>query len=152
MRYNNYADRLASPAWREFSQKLRQLGGSTCTMCGASDRIQVHHMRYTRLGTMQEWKDCCLLCDPCHDAYHARVKLPPSFPARRIELLLEVAQAVMRTRSTAFFDRHCDAMNEHWQKNRVAVDGLLEDGARGRTKRPIKKLRAMYWTSKLRRS
>ena len=151
MRYNNYTARLASSAWREFTQKLRQLGGRTCTMCGATSQIQVHHMRYKSLGMLQEWKDCCLLCDQCHDAYHARVKVMPAWPASRMELLLEVQLAVTRTRSTAFFDRHGDAMSEHWLKNRVVVDALLEDGARGRTKREKKKRRAMYWNSKLRR-
>lgn len=151
MRYHDYTARLASSGWREFSQKLRQLGGNTCTMCGSTHRIQVHHMRYSRLGTPHEWKDCCLLCDPCHDAYHARVKVMPAYPAPRMELLTEVQLAVTRTRATGFFDRHADSMNDHWLRNRVIVDALLEDGARGRAKREKKKRRAMYWNSKLRR-
>jgi hypothetical protein len=44
-----------------------------CGTCGATEQLQVHHLRYANLGRERR-EDMAVLCRSCHDAWHARKK------------------------------------------------------------------------------
>ncbi len=150
MRFHDYSARLASIAWRDFTRECRKRAGEMCCMCGSPRQLQCHHMRYLALGTPNEWKEIAVLCNKCHDAYHGRVKTMPAFKATRDELMIELAIVLAKAgRSTSTYDNHGDELSRHWLATPIRNDGLYEAGNRGKTKRPIKVLRRMYWNSKL---
>jgi len=111
MNKEEYAERLDSPAWRDFADKCKQLAGNRCVMCGITARLNCHHMRYRRLGTPQEWLDIAVVCERCHTAFHEATPFMSRLPASRMELLNELAIAIAKKgRDTTYYDQSSSAV------------------------------------------
>jgi len=79
MNYNQY---IQSEAWRRkrrkyFTSKMyktyptgKAAGKFVCYACGSSDRLDLHHKTYKRLGNENITVDLVPLCKVCHDDVH----------------------------------------------------------------------------------
>jgi len=70
----SYEKYLQSDHWKALRRKkhkqARRKGKhSRCAVCAATDRLDVHHVRYKRLYNVKT-KDLRILCRACHDAVH----------------------------------------------------------------------------------
>lgn len=64
-----YADYLKSAHWQETRYKAIQRAGQKCQVCASTDRLDVHHNNYSRLGGELP-TDLVVLCRPCHELFH----------------------------------------------------------------------------------
>ena len=75
---------------REWARKRRAalLDGAVCLRCGATERLEMHHFVASEKGShrITSWRPeraraemakCVILCDPCHNAYHAAERRKP---------------------------------------------------------------------------
>jgi hypothetical protein len=70
MPYESY---LKTPEWFAIRQMALDRDGNKCTECGSTDRLQAHHLTYTRRGH-EKLKDLQTLCRTCHEKQHKRAK------------------------------------------------------------------------------
>lgn len=64
-----YRDYLQSPEWRAVRAAALDRANHKCSRCGATQRLEVHHLSYLRLGHEQP-EDLRVLCSRCHDTEH----------------------------------------------------------------------------------
>lgn len=69
--YANYEDYLKSEEWREIKRKVESRGGhwKICEVCVSTEKIQLHHVRYSGIGkgNLNNLKP---LCNSCHFKVH----------------------------------------------------------------------------------
>jgi hypothetical protein len=65
-----YAEYLQSEHWQALRTQAIAHYGDTCVLCDRKP-VQVHHRTYARRGA-ERLTDLIVLCDDCHDSYHAR--------------------------------------------------------------------------------
>jgi len=65
VKYRKY---LRTSHWKEFRQQLLYERG-VCEHCGTTERLDVHHMTYDRLGD-EAPEDVSVLCRDCHNEEH----------------------------------------------------------------------------------
>jgi hypothetical protein len=120
-----YALRLKSPAWKDFTRRLRQRAGDLCQMCGdRAAELHCHHMRYHWLGTENEWRDIIVLCSGCHTTYHQVHKKPPAGERPRAALCNELVTVLMRKgRNVGFYLNHDDTLCRHWLASPIVMAG-----------------------------
>ena len=70
-----YRELLLDKRWKEKRQHILDTKGHVCSMCGATEQLQVHHLRY--LPNHKHWeyddKDLVVLCKKCHYKVHHQV-------------------------------------------------------------------------------
>lgn len=90
--FATYAEYLKSPHWKRmrkhFCGKRR-----FCYACQEADRLQIHHIHYSRLGA-EEPRDIIVLCRRCHQQLHLFLdaKFPgekKAFKARKTQQVFE---------------------------------------------------------------
>jgi len=64
--YHSY---LLTPKWKELRSRRLIKDAYTCRMCGATARLEVHHISYIRLGN-EDISDLVTLCRDCHQKVH----------------------------------------------------------------------------------
>jgi hypothetical protein len=69
-----YPDYLLTPEWEARKRIMRAQCGQRCQVCNGPDRLHVHHRTYDRRG-MENPSDLIVLCENCHDLFHANRKL-----------------------------------------------------------------------------
>lgn len=62
-----YRKYLLSPSWKRKREKRLIIDGYACVLCHSTDRLEVHHLTYKRLGHERNY-DLRTLCHDCHDA------------------------------------------------------------------------------------
>ena len=68
-----YRGYLKSEHWQNLrAEKLKRSSG-LCAICGASQKIDVHHLNYRKILDV-ETSDLRLLCRRCHDLAHALIR------------------------------------------------------------------------------
>lgn len=66
-----YRAYLRSPKWAEIREKIIFRDGGACRICGAKERLEVHHIRVThRFHEQNHPEDLITLCDSCHRTIH----------------------------------------------------------------------------------
>src|SRR5690348_12707666 len=69
-----YADYLRTAHWQRVRALALERAGHACELCSATDRLEVHHRTYARLGF--EWpSDVIALCADCHEEHHKSLVL-----------------------------------------------------------------------------
>lgn len=70
-----YRAHLASAAWKIFAAQVRARDGNRCVTCDSdnSERLEVHHRTYERLGC-ENLSDCYTLCRACHRLITCRIR------------------------------------------------------------------------------
>jgi len=64
---------LTSKDWQQKRRKkLNRCGGTRkrCAICGATEQLDIHHLRYERDLTAVKQCDLRVLCRTCHDVAH----------------------------------------------------------------------------------
>lgn len=61
---------LQTPHWKETRSRAIARAGNRCQHCGATSRLEVHHLTYERLFCEQP-EDLLVLCRSCHQKIHA---------------------------------------------------------------------------------
>jgi len=56
---------IQSDEWKARRLRALELGGNHCRVCGATEKLEVHHLTYTRLG-YEDDDDLMVLCSLCH--------------------------------------------------------------------------------------
>ena len=66
---------LKSDAWQLKRNYILARDGKRCRLCGATDRLQVHHLpgAYKRAG-FEKASDLVTLCKTCHGREHGRLE------------------------------------------------------------------------------
>jgi hypothetical protein len=82
-----YRDYLRTPGWRRTRAAALVRAGNACSLdVTHTDRLEVHHRTYERLGA-ELVTDLVVLCHSCHQLHHKEYGLPrrekPIAPARR---------------------------------------------------------------------
>lgn len=67
-----YSEYLLSPHWRNTRNSALALAGYCCADCGATDRLEVHHLHYDSVGHENIETDLRVLCHDCHQEEHTR--------------------------------------------------------------------------------
>ena len=85
---SDYAAKLASDEWRQFSDRVKQDRGEFCECCKRGDkRLEVHHIAYR--PDLEPWEhpheDLAVLCHGCHQALHIELINFRRFVFRRFD-------------------------------------------------------------------
>lgn len=67
----SYDDYLKTPHWQETRAAAIARAGGKCSMCSSTERLQVHHNTYERLGGERP-EDLAVVCRPCHAKHHGK--------------------------------------------------------------------------------
>lgn len=67
--FASYAEYLDSPHWRKLRVRFAASDQPQDCMCGETERLQLHHMTYERVGA-EELSDLMWLCKTCHAMVH----------------------------------------------------------------------------------
>lgn len=105
--HSTYRDYLNSKHWkalrREINDELAAEDSRFCYVCNNSDKIQLHHRTYKRLGCELR-KDLVVLCGRCHRKVHKIAKAGKSnlynahvYLRRKLGLKLENKKPIVRT-------------------------------------------------------
>ena len=68
----DYADYLETAHWKAFRLSILEFWNWSCCLCEASNRLEVHHRNYLRLGSERQ-NDCVCLCHSCHSKVHGQM-------------------------------------------------------------------------------
>jgi 5-methylcytosine-specific restriction endonuclease McrA len=60
-----YDQYLKTPHWQRTRERVLRWYGRRCAKCGATERLEVHHKTYERLGC-ELMADLEILCEKCH--------------------------------------------------------------------------------------
>ncbi len=80
-RYLIYRAYLDSEEWRAKRRRLfesKKKYKRVCYVCGAGDKLHVHHKTYKRLGN-EYMMDLCILCADCHSWCHFLLRNKTNF-------------------------------------------------------------------------
>lgn len=69
LRALRYADYLLTPEWYRCRGRALERARWRCSRCPAKRELQVHHLRYDRLGAELDG-DLEVLCRTCHEGHH----------------------------------------------------------------------------------
>lgn len=75
-----YTEYINSPQWRVKRREALDRAGHKCQLCSSTNRLEVHHNDYSRLGN-EIPSDLVALCYVCHTTFHDKLrpsKLKPS--------------------------------------------------------------------------
>jgi len=70
--FNTYQDYLYSDIWIERRELMIKMVGK-CELCGAINRLQVHHITYLNVGNEKK-EDLMVVCKTCHTRIHKEKK------------------------------------------------------------------------------
>lgn len=84
----NYQAYLKTIAWKERRTAALRRAGYRCQVCNGSDRLEVHHRTYERIG-QEDPADLTVLCHECHELFSRRMQDPPYSWLRRIGWVIE---------------------------------------------------------------
>ena len=62
---------MTSFGWRMKREAVLRRDNSCCQSCGATERLEVHHITYKRLGN-EDLGDLIVVCRNCHQKIHDR--------------------------------------------------------------------------------
>ena len=70
--YIPYKEQLKDKRWIEFRENVFNCKGKKCEICGSTEFLQVHHLRYKKKHYAWEYKvhDMQVLCGRCHKKIH----------------------------------------------------------------------------------
>ena len=77
--YNKY---MKSPEWAKKRKERLELDGYKCQMCGTTEKLEVHHIKYDTLGN-ENMDDLITLCEHCHTKVHSAKSLSWCFKHNR---------------------------------------------------------------------
>jgi hypothetical protein len=89
---------LSSPHWRSLTARIKLARGSKCERCGATERLDTHHLTYDRLGCERD-EDLMVLCRECHLSLHEKPIVNWAFvdylePGQIVELVPDYEEGV----------------------------------------------------------
>jgi len=64
-----YREYLESSQWDDIRKKVIHRAKGKCEGCAASDKLEVHHLTYERVG-MELMTDLVAFCSECHSKAH----------------------------------------------------------------------------------
>lgn len=74
MNVEEYSVYLLSPEWKQVAEKRKTIDGHRCVMCGSkgtqTNKLEVHHFSYKRVGNENPYTDLVTLCRNCHRDVH----------------------------------------------------------------------------------
>lgn len=70
--YIPYKEQLKDKRWLDFREHVFNCKGRKCEICGSTEFLQVHHLRYKKKHYAWEYKvhDMQVLCRRCHKKIH----------------------------------------------------------------------------------
>jgi 5-methylcytosine-specific restriction endonuclease McrA len=91
-RYQAY---LRSLHWKQLSERIRRRDHYTCRDCGATSRLQVHHLCYRPNLEDALDSDLVTLCRDCHEKIHRKRVVRPARNTVVFGALAEKRKALM---------------------------------------------------------
>lgn len=71
-RRSEYDAYMQSLVWAGIRRRKLERSRYRCETCGASKRLDVHHLTYERFGGDERMTDLEVLCRSCHNKAHGR--------------------------------------------------------------------------------
>lgn len=71
----DYREYLKSPYWKAIRRRALIAAGHRCQICHKTDKLEVHHVTYERLGHERP-EDLLALCGRCHAEQHDLPYIP----------------------------------------------------------------------------
>ncbi len=71
VRSAEYDAYISSAEWKATRTRILEQRGYRCETCGATKKLEVHHLTYERFGHERD-DDLRVLCSPCHHRTHGR--------------------------------------------------------------------------------
>lgn len=68
----DYKAYLQGEHWKLMRRLRREVDNEQCAVCGSSDKLNVHHKTYERIGA-ERLGDLITLCHQCHGKYHDKL-------------------------------------------------------------------------------
>lgn len=67
-----YKQQLTNPLWKKRRKQVLEYKGRKCEICGATQNLQIHHLRYIvgKYAWEYKMKDFIVLCSGCHEKIH----------------------------------------------------------------------------------
>lgn len=65
----DYSAWLETPEWQEIRERALERAEFCCTDCGATRKLQVHHLTYANVGAERP-EDLVVVCEECHLVRH----------------------------------------------------------------------------------
>ena len=66
-----YDEQLKDKCWKAFRKFVFAVRGSKCEICGATKRLQVHHLHYSKILAWEySVRDVIVVCRDCHKKIH----------------------------------------------------------------------------------
>jgi 5-methylcytosine-specific restriction endonuclease McrA len=95
-----YAEYLRTAHWQRVRGLALEQAGHTCDLCGHSDRLEVHHRTYERLG-FERQSDLIVLCHDCHRDHHRALVLRAIRASEQAPVTVTVDEALRRHRAAS---------------------------------------------------
>jgi len=149
-----YKKYMKTEAWIKRRDTFLKKHGTSCEVCGSTEKVQAHHNNYQCVGREKD-KDLLALCWQCHNEFHKRVKAsslrePEThekhlhywrngrdfyFPGTRAEEVSKTPSCSMCRKENLkceYYTTHrairlCDKCYKQFQDKISASDVLLED-------------------------
>ncbi len=70
-----YSEYLKTDHWQQRRERALDRAGHHCQVCHSTERLEVHHNTYSRLGHERD-ADLVVLCRNCHGLFHNDGRMP----------------------------------------------------------------------------
>jgi len=79
VQYQDYADYLKSPKWKQVKADYRDNEETDCCMCCMVEfeediKPNYHHFRYAKDWNNDTWENLIIICETCHDLAHSVIE------------------------------------------------------------------------------
>lgn len=69
--YVEYQEQLKDYRWKSFRRFVFEVRGKKCEICGATDYLQVHHLKYRKVKAWEYTvNEVLVVCSSCHKKIH----------------------------------------------------------------------------------
>jgi hypothetical protein len=92
-----YGEYLKTAHWQRVRGLALEQAGHSCDLCGHTDRLEVHHRTYERLG-FERQSDLIVLCHDCHRDFHRALVLRAIRASEHAPVRVTVDEALRRQR------------------------------------------------------
>lgn len=90
-----YGEYLRTAHWQRVRTLALEQAGHACDLCGHTDRLEVHHRTYERLG-FERQSDLIVLCHDCHRDHHNALTLRAIRATEQAPLAVSVGDVLKR--------------------------------------------------------
>jgi 5-methylcytosine-specific restriction endonuclease McrA len=109
-RKTEYAKYLRSDKWKEIRQKVFDLDGNRCCLCGSMENLRPHHRKYPKVLGEEPLNDLLTLCNTCHFKFHQQQKKGDGSSKETTKRIKKILSR--REKRSQFLEKKAQRLNE----------------------------------------